>query len=142
MTDPTVHPSARDPRLAALIAAFERSSYEDRRRYLRRQGYSRFLYKYRGIVPTDPDSVWRLRQILLHSLLWLSSPADFNDPFDMTARVVGEGTLAQRRQRFVELVKQHGQTYSLRKRHAKVEELMRRPLDVIVADAKRAHDEN
>lgn len=41
------------------------------------------------------DSVKRLRDVVVCSDLWLSSPNDFNDPFDFSANVVIEGTPTQ-----------------------------------------------
>lgn len=47
----------------------------------------RHFYKYMGISGEDPNSLRNLRTIIVSSNLWLSSPADFNDPFDMQFNV-------------------------------------------------------
>jgi hypothetical protein len=48
-------------------------------------------------------SLDRLRTIVVDSKLRLSSPSSFNDPFDMTAQVVAEGTHDERLRRFTEI---------------------------------------
>jgi len=48
--------------------------------------FPRFLYKYLG--PSIPNE-W-LRALLIDSKLYLKSPADFNDPFDMRGCIVDE----------------------------------------------------
>jgi hypothetical protein len=72
-----------------------------------RTPYPRYLYKYKppALDPTG-DPARYLREILVESRLWLSSPKDFNDPFDMTARIVFEGTSEAKRQRFERLIAQ------------------------------------
>jgi Protein of unknown function (DUF2971) len=62
----------------------------------------RFLYKYRRL--DQSHSKEKLREILVESVLELRAPAGFNDPFDMSARFVVEGTEEQRRERFKALV--------------------------------------
>jgi hypothetical protein len=62
---------------------------------------ARFLYKFRA-SPRDPspdakrDYLSRMRQIMVDSELWLSSPSDFNDPFDTAGRFEIKGTIAKR----------------------------------------------
>src|SRR5687767_11518551 len=51
----------------------------------------RFLYKFRSLLPSDETSVDRLRDILVRSRLWFSSPADFNDPFDTAVKAIVDG---------------------------------------------------
>jgi hypothetical protein len=61
----------------------------------------RFLYKFRA-SPSDlslaarDQYVHRLRQIMVDSELWLSSPSDFNDPFDTAGNFEIKGTSAKR----------------------------------------------
>ncbi len=43
----------------------------------------RFLYRYSHIDPNEQKSIDHARDIIVRSRLWLSSPRDFNDPFDM-----------------------------------------------------------
>jgi hypothetical protein len=43
---------------------------------------NRYVYKYRVLDPSDNTSKQRLEDLLVRSRLWLSSPDEFNDPFD------------------------------------------------------------
>jgi Protein of unknown function (DUF2971) len=63
----------------------------------------RFLYKYRRL--DQSYSKEKLREVLVESVLELRAPAGFNDPFDMSARFVVEGTQEQRHERFKGLVR-------------------------------------
>lgn len=63
----------------------------------------RFLYKYRRM--DQPHSREALRETLVESVLQLRPPIGFNDPFDMAAHFVIEGTLEQRRARFKDFVR-------------------------------------
>jgi hypothetical protein len=79
---------------------------------------SRFLYKYRSMIRVDPAlnngsefhprSVENLHDIMVRSLLRLSSPAQFNDPFDLEAYMYVQGTPEQRRARFVNYLRNNG----------------------------------
>jgi hypothetical protein len=100
------------PRLDATIALVRSMTLWQRRLCLWRavpERSPRFLYKFRRVTPERPQSVQQLRDLLVDSLLWLSSPTRFNDPFDMTASIVAEGTLEQRRRRFERMAKRHEQ---------------------------------
>jgi Protein of unknown function (DUF2971) len=61
----------------------------------------RFLYKFRG-SPRDSslaakeEFLSRLHQIMVDSELWLSSPSDFNDPFDTAGRFKIKGSTSKR----------------------------------------------
>src|SRR5205809_3828745 len=60
-------------------------------RQIRPDRYPRFRYKFKALASdAGEDRAKQLRDILIESLLWLSSPRDFNDPFDMTARITFE----------------------------------------------------
>ena len=73
---------------------------------------ARFLYKFRA-SPSDSSSaasdqyVCRMRQIILDSELWLSSPSDFNDPFDTTGSFAIKGTSAKRSSHIKALVQKY-----------------------------------
>jgi len=73
---------------------------------------SRFLYKFRTLFPADESSVDRMRDILMRSKLWLSSPVDFNDPFDMSAKFIAGATIEEKRERIKELLKNQGLKWS------------------------------
>jgi len=100
-----------DP-IAAFLAGL---SYIERRRWLRKNvasPYPRFLYRYTKLEPDKEESVRHLRQTLVDSELWLSSPTEFNDPFDMSFEVVFSGNGARKRNvldhKFKELFPQVG----------------------------------
>jgi len=111
-----------------IILALGRASYWDRRRFLRHKikpNYPRFLYRYRPIDLEHPESSVHLRDVLVHSRLWLSAPIDFNDPFDMTGRVVLTGSGKDVRDRIAKLVKNQRADLKWKYRKAEVERLMR-----------------
>jgi hypothetical protein len=81
--DPTLAPHLY---LQALTRAISGFSFPERIKYLRYQGIPRFLYKFRA-APDTSDSIRSITDILLNSTLWLSSPTDFNDPFDMAVKI-------------------------------------------------------
>lgn len=79
---------------------------------LRKELFPRFLFKFRQLETTT--DVKRLGSIVLGSELWLSSPQQFNDPFDMEAKFVSHGTTArQRRERFTQILKDRRATSSV-----------------------------
>jgi hypothetical protein len=103
LSSSTPYKIADHPLLVALAA----KDLWERRQFLSKkngQGYPRFLYKYRALDPANVDSVSRLRAVLVESKLWLSSPADFNDPFDMSAQVIVSGTAEQKERKFAKLL--------------------------------------
>lgn len=61
---------------------------------------NRFLYKYKAIDPNSDRSEDQIRDILVRSRLWLSSPADFNDPFDIFPTVAVNATGHEIHKRF------------------------------------------
>ncbi|NBQ69832.1 MAG: DUF2971 domain-containing protein [Nitrosomonadaceae bacterium] len=57
--------------------------------------YPHFIYKY---LPLNIDGHKKfLRDYLVESRLWLSSPGKFNDPFDMKCRYIFEGSIEDKR---------------------------------------------
>ncbi len=90
-------------------------------------GLSRFLYKYRSVDPSAADSINRLKDTLVRSRLWLSSPMDFNDPFDVSAKVVASGTPKERRDRLDDWLKQQRLPWKERKRQLR--EHMKEPVE-------------
>jgi hypothetical protein len=91
--------------------------------YLRQQVIPRYLYKFRAALP---DSYRSMEDILVHSKLWLSSPTDFNDPFDMAAKIIVDSTGPERRKRFDEILKSRGLSWTERQRE--LPRLMAQPL--------------
>lgn len=82
---------------------------QQRRLRLRdRDQFSRFLYKYRGFSGQYAEQ--NLRATILYSVLRLSAPASFNDPFEMCVNIVVEGTRQQRQDHFSRLIAEHAPT--------------------------------
>ena len=87
---------------------------------------SRFLYKYKSIDEANRISTDRLRDLLVRSRLWLSSPVDFNDPFDMSAKIVANATGKERLERVNALLEAYSLSHKERERRRK--NLMRVPI--------------
>lgn len=102
-----------------LISYLERLGYRERKEFLRdrvRPRFDCFLYKFRSLVPSDLKSVERMRDILVGCRLRLSSPTEFNDPFDMSGRIMVQGNPSEIRKRLDEIMKTQGLRYSDRKK--------------------------
>lgn len=130
--------------LESITKALESIPVRLRRKIITRfpkNPYPRFVYKYRNLDPHSTDSIERLKQIVLNSKLWLSSPEDFNDPFDMGMHITVDGTTKEKLQRFQTLVKNHSQL-SWKKRQAEVVKFMHRSNKDLRAVAQRSHDKN
>jgi len=105
--------------------------YRERRRVLWHRvkpRLPRFLYKYRSIIPTDKQSVDRLRDILVRSRLWFSSPEDFNDPFDTSIKTIVEGDPGDLRKKLDGIFKAQGMKWAARQRE--VARIMSRPQEL------------
>jgi hypothetical protein len=76
----------------------------------------RFLYKFRTLEPSNPISVDRIRDVIVRSRFWLSSPLDFNDPFDTATKVVFDGSINEKRRRVDEILKEHGLNWKERQK--------------------------
>ncbi len=108
-----------ESRFQAIVAHVERLADRERRQFLWNHvqpRLSRFLYKFRVLEPSDNMSLDRMRDIVVRSRLWLSSPVDFNDPFDMSGKFVAEGTVEEKRSRVEGLLKQIGMSQAERDR--------------------------
>ena len=84
-------------------------SYRERRYLLHRKlpkPYPHFLYKFQSVDPGETMSINYLRDIIIESKLWLSSPNDFNDPFDSSAKITAEGSKSEKRDRFKAIARQ------------------------------------
>lgn len=107
----------KSPELDSLMKHLNELDYRQRRQFLWHRikpRLPRFLYKFRTLVPSDATSVDRMRDILVRSRFWLSSPLDFNDPFDTSAKLIAEGTVIEKRRRLGELLKRQGHTWNER----------------------------
>jgi hypothetical protein len=100
------------PALEARITWLERLPFSVLRNELR----PRFLYKFRTLELSDPISVDRIRDVIVRSRFWLSSPLDFNDPFDTSAEVVFDGSIEEKRRRVDEILKEHGLNWKERQK--------------------------
>lgn len=89
--------------------------------------YPRFLYRLQRFAPGEPEMVERLREVVVYAELWLSSPVDFNDPFDMTAAIVFEGSEEERRAFISSKIDRLRPDVSKAARRRRVDELMRDP---------------
>jgi hypothetical protein len=109
-----------------FLRRLEHLGYRDRRKYLRkmRQHFPRFFYKYIALDPAAAESVDHLRDIIVRSRFWLSAPVDFNDPFDFTIKMIVEGTVLKRRQRWNNILKT--QPLTSKERKQKLISLMRK----------------
>jgi hypothetical protein len=103
----------------------------------RKERSPRFLYKFKalrrphtrqeGESPFTAESIEHLRVIIVRSLLRLSSPDDFNDPFEMSAHWVIEGTTKERVERFTALMKEQMPRANFKERERAVLKLMETP---------------
>ncbi len=98
---------------------------------------SRFLYKYKSIDATSPTSIDRLRDLLVRSRFWLSSPHDFNDPFDMSAKIVAKATADEKLWRINALMRGRGLSYSKRVKTRK--RFMRMSIDELEKELRKHH---
>jgi hypothetical protein len=125
------------PGLDAELHALMKMDYNSRRRFIwkrRALWPERFLYRFRSLKRRELDapgfsiftdsSINALRTIIVDSHLRLSSPLDFNDPFDMAARISIEGTVEQRRERFSTLIKRLQPGMRRKEREAALSKLM------------------
>ena len=71
--------------------------------------YPRFLYKFRRLQTAEDMN--HLREIIVRSELWLSSPKNFNDPFDMAVKFVFDATVEEKRMRFRKVLKDEGKKF-------------------------------
>lgn len=94
----------------AFLNEFSRTPYIQRRQDLWRYArprLERFTYKYAGINPKSDESIDRARDIIVRSRFWLSSPNDFNDPFDCKVQIVSELDVQTRRAKIETLLRTH-----------------------------------
>lgn len=120
-------PANTDEPFKRKLRQIQELPYWDRRIAINRMTkprLKRFIYKYRAIDSADDISIDRLRDLIVKSKLWLSSPKDFNDPFDMSAKVVAFSTGTERRAKFMEILKNQGIGY--KKREQRIKDLMQR----------------
>src|SRR5882762_9791202 len=139
-----VPPRPSSPRLDAFLSQIEALSYRHRRLYLTKHqpSYPRFIYKYKAQPKGDTPSVQHLRDLLLDGRFWLSSPRDFNDPFDMTGRVILGVTGKKLRDRVHKLVKTHRSGVGWKQRERMEQQLLSRSPEEMEAHVQRAQEQN
>ncbi len=84
----------------------------------------RFLFKYFGADPTSDATEDRVRDVLVRSRLWLSSPSAFNDPFDSKAITTVPKDINIVRKRFEKMVSNQEPDLTWKKRRDRVSQLM------------------
>jgi hypothetical protein len=127
--------------LRELMEYVEGSDYQQRREIFRRfrpSGLAPFIYKFRALIPPDridePNRVFNdrsienLRDILVGSVMRLSCPADFNDPFDMAAKLSVAATEEHRLAKFNRVLDERGVTGDQRR------DMMRALMNATVED--------
>ena len=103
--------------LLGIFQYLESLPYKQRKLYIKQHivsGYPPFFYRYVSLYPNavspneQPNSIDKLRDILVNSSLWLSGREHFNDPFDTHAEVVIEASNPQQlREKMKQLYKLH-----------------------------------
>lgn len=70
--------------------------------------YPRFVYKFRPLNTSELNvQINQLRDYVVESRLWLSSPLAFNDPFDMRGSFVFEGSPQSKRKHIIKKLEQY-----------------------------------
>lgn len=95
-----------------VIKLLKNFPYRLRRSYFKRRfsepnqhpkKYPSYLYKYASFIPSDKNSILYAKTIIVDSNLWLSSPLDFNDPFDCRTHFLTEKISVVQKERFNKL---------------------------------------
>lgn len=108
-----------DSKIDELIRQLEKLEKHTLRRKLRTppNRYTRFLYKYR------PGNDEYLKDIIINNRLWLSSPSNFNDPFDACINYNFSGTSQQKLEAIKRILKS-STTLSYKKRKSEALRLL------------------
>jgi len=115
------HPPLQ-PEVQATLSHLEALSYFQRRREINRifkPKPPRFLFRFVSFDPEEKTSIDRIRNVLVHSKLWLSSPKDFNDPFDMSIKIEVAASPKERKQRLINACKNQGMNWTESEKIAK-----------------------
>lgn len=86
--------------------------------------YPRFIYKYRPLMIDNFEQASSLRDYLVESRLWLSTPITFNDPFDMRGRFVFEGNPKVKRNHLISKLKKFRPDLTSQEREVGASELL------------------
>lgn len=156
MPGPTIiklSPAANPDKLFAMLAS---RKYLERRRLMHTNQAPvlapRYLYKYRGFQrremrhagdpPFTDLAIRQLSTIIIDSLLWLSSPEDFNDPFDLWASWTLEGTEEEKRQRFEALAQLYASELTPERRAEGLRRAMQMPAGEMLEAIRKSFTEH
>jgi len=134
------HGAPYHPRLALTEATLHSVPLHVRRRSLRREQFPHFLYKYRKVSGDTPESLERLRDVIVHGLLYLSPPRSFNDPFDMSMKITFKGTEEDRMRRIRALVRTQGADMDRKGRRELIKTIASKSSAEIKRDLSSAHE--
>lgn len=106
------HDLLQNPRLISLVHGINQQPIWKRLKQLnsisQSNPYPRHLYKYRPLSSSNlEEHTTQLRDYLVESKLWLSSPSAFNDPFDMRGSFIFEGTPQSKRKHLLSKVRKY-----------------------------------
>lgn len=86
--------------------------------------YKRFNYRYFPFLSTNPSSITRARDVLIHNKFWLASPSSFNDPFDCTANILEEKNVHIKKTKITNLFREIGPKLNWKKRNIAITEML------------------
>lgn len=106
------HDLIQNPKLESFIYSVNQHPIWERLKLINASSqsnpYPRFIYKYRPLNNNELDvQIKQLRDYVVESKLWLSSPLAFNDPFDMRGSFTFEGTPQSRRKHLLHKLNQY-----------------------------------
>lgn len=103
--------NTNEAKIETFLRILRGANYYQTRKLLKEYAakYPRFLYKYRRLQNTEDAN--HLQQIMVRSELWLSSPKNFNDPFDMSVKFLFDATGEEKRKRFRRILKTEGKKF-------------------------------
>ena len=120
-----------------------------RMRFAKKLSLPRFIYRFQSLRRAvnrkahEPafmsDSIERLRLPIVHSLLALRSPTEFNDPFDMCARFEIGGSDQDKCVRYRAMFEQHNVHGKLSEREAFVSEMLKRSKAELLPRIEKSH---
>ena len=134
-----LHPSElmMNESLRKTLSDLESLSPFERRLKLKPSLNQRFFYKYRPLK--EVQHINRLRDYLIESRFWLSSPRSFNDPFDMTFCLEFEGSPQEKRKRLEVLYKERISRKDAARRNALVSKQLHRS-DELLAEIRQTYE--
>ncbi len=95
-------PIPSTPFIESVLTRLETLSYWQRRLFMATKmpaQYPRFFYKFFAADPSNTNTIRNLRDVIVESRFWLADHQKFNDPFDLKATLVIEGTAQEKERR-------------------------------------------